>query len=240
MDLNLELIKKEIESSKSQKKRQAVTEGHDIPMAADEFLYNLKNAVETGQPNKATAKLGVVQELSESMKLDETGQIVGKKPVNEVINNHMNATQQPRQQPNPQPKQPHVNQNQLEQQADENFYKNLQETQQLITGNKTNNAGLADAMAQYTNMGSTRTNPQSQPINNPNYLIEQVNNAVHTYFQSSNVVNIIEQAVKNTMMEIYEKEKLASALNENKDMIQKIVVDTIISLKKRNQAQTTK
>jgi len=231
--VDLDFIKQEIDKSKKEKKQQAVSEGVDVPMARDEFLYGLKQAIETGRPNTATAKLGVVAERSENMVVDG-GQVVANKntqPINEVVHQKVNSVQQP-QQPTNQPQQKY---NQPDPNAvdprDAQFNKNLAESKQIL-GNA-NNVGLGDAISQYTNMGSTR-NPQPAPTSNPNYLIEQVNNAVQTYFQTSNVVSIIEQAVKNTMMEIYEKEKLASALNENKDMIQKIVVDTILNLKKRN------
>lgn len=236
-NIDLDFIKSEIDKSKAAKKKQAISEGHDVPMARDEFLYGLKNAVESGQPNKATAKLGIVSQRSEHIVV-EGGQVINKntQPVNEVVHQQVHATQQPKQQ-YVQQQNPQQNQNRLDQQADENFYRNLNETKQILGNNP--NMGLADSMQKYVSMGSTKSN-QSAPITNPNYLIEQVNNAVHTYFQTSNVVSIIEQAVKNTMMEIYQKEKVASALNENKEMIEKIVVDTILALRKRNQAQSSK
>jgi hypothetical protein len=46
---------------------------------------------------------------------------------------------------------------------------------------------------------------------------------------------LVEDIVKSTMMEMYQKEKLEKALNESQDKIQKMVVDTIIALQKRKQ-----
>ena len=92
------------------------------------------------------------------------------------------------------------------------YYQNLQEV-----NNKRNSVGMADAMAHAMGQpqgGQSLQQPTSQQMS-PNYLVEQVNNAVHTYM-TTNMNAVLEQAVKNTMMEIYEKEKIKIALEENK------------------------
>lgn len=224
--MDLELIAQEIKRRKDEKGQISEQSGVDIPH--DNFLHGLQVSLATGQPNKASAKLKVVNERSENMVV-QGDQVVNKNqnPVNEDVLREVHNTQ-PNYPPNPNP---NANPNGYAPNTgarDEQFYKNLNETQQLM-GNSNNDAGVADAIAKFQG-----NKPQGQPmITNPNYLTEQVNNAVQTYMQT-NVGVVVEAAVKSAMMEMYQKEKVEAALHENKEMIQKIVVETILALKKRN------
>lgn len=227
---DLELIKKEI--SKDRAKKQEVTEQTGIDIPQDNFLYSLQQSLVSGVPNKATAKLKVVNERSSNMTSDGFGvQNNNRIPVNEqVISNLQNIN------PNVQPKRQQFNapQNNMN---NEEYQRNLQEMERI--NSTRNNTGMADAMAQVigesTNTNSLRQPPQQM---SPNYLVEQVNNAVHTYM-TTNMNVVLEQAVKNTMMEIYEKEKIKIALEENKELIGKIVMETLIELKKQGEAKNT-
>lgn len=227
--MDLSLIAEEIKNRKKERGEIAEQAGIDIP--TDNFLHSLQQSLASGHPNKATAKLKVVNERSENMVVKGPGEgVINNNPhaVNEDVLRNVNP--QPSYTANPNPNvNPNVNPNYPQNNAssrDEQFYKNLNETKQILGNNE---IGMVDAMAMYQ-----KQQPNQQPmITNPNYLTEQVNNAVHTYMQT-NIAVVVEAAVKNTMMEMYQKEKIETALNENKEMIQKIVVETILALKKRN------
>jgi hypothetical protein len=234
--MDLDLIKKEIDSRKQLKKQTVVNEGQDVPMARDEFLYGLEQSLKTGKPNAATAKLNIVKERADNMEV-AGGQVINKntKPVNQQVINELAQTQAPQQtQQYNYPPNPNINQNPNGvDPREEQFYKNLQETKQLLGGN---NVGMADAMQMYM-----KNQPQQpQMITNANALNEAVRKEVLNFMGNIDLVKMVEDAVKGTMMEIYQKEKVETALNENKDLIKKMVVETILALKKRNQQQSTK
>jgi hypothetical protein len=223
--MDLDLIKKEIENKKREKQQIAEQSGIDVPMAKDNFLHSLQESLATGRPNKATQKLKVVTDRSNNMEVDG-GQVINKNkiPVNEQV---LETIQQPKPQVHPNQ---HVNPNPNPQidPREEQFYKNLQETKQLL-GN--NNVGMADAMQMYM-----KNQPQQpQMINSQNALNEAVQREVKSFMSNIDFPKLVEDIVKSTMMEMYQKEKLEKALNENQDKIQKMVVNTIIALQKRKQ-----
>lgn len=228
--MNLELIKKEIDSRKKEKNHIAESTGIDMPMAKDNFLRGLEESLKTGVPNKATAKLKVVNERAENIQVTDHG-VVNKNttPINHQVLNEIAQTKQPVNY-----YQPPVDPNALDP-REEQFYKNLQETKQLLGAN--NNMGMADALSLYQKQQA----PQGQQfISSPNALNEAVKREVNNYLANIDLEKMIEDVVKHTMMEMYQRERVEAALNENKEMIQKMVVNTIIALKNRNNKQTTK
>lgn len=224
--MDLELVKKEIESRKKEKTHIAETSGIDMPMAKDNFLHSLQESLQTGRPNQATQKLKVVTDRSDNMDVSG-GQVINnnKTPVNEQV---LQSIQQPVQQPTNTHNPPqNANSSGLDP-REEQFYKNLQETKQLL-GNS-NNVGMADTMSMYMKNQSE----QAQMITNSNALNEAVQREVKSFMANIDFPKLVEDIVKSTMMEMYQKEKLESALNENHDKIEKMVVDAILKLKKRN------
>lgn len=119
---------------------------------------------------------------------------------------------------------------------------------------------LADAMDNYvTTRNKTNSNPQNYgnyPQNHDNHLqnyngYSQNPNAIQpqqlnegilyetmTKYVNENYGRVIEEAIKGTIMEMYGREKILSVLNENKDIIKKMVYDIIREIqsksKKRN------
>jgi hypothetical protein len=228
--MDLDLIKQEIEKEKKKKGQLSEQIGVNIP--SDDFLYNLQQSLATGQPSKATAKLQVVNERSKNMNVDPVTKQVSnhnRVPVNEDVLRQMGNVKH---NVNPNPQNNEYYPPQQGGGRDAQFNNMVSETIQPLNSNN-NNAGIADAMAMYQNQPQVGQ-PQNQGmITNPNYLVEQVNNAVQTYMATTNMAQIIEVAVKNTMMEIYQKEKVEEAINENKGLIGKIVMETLIELKNK-------
>lgn len=240
--MNLDLIKQEIDSRKKEKNIIAERTGIDLPMAKDNFLHGLQQSLVSGVPNKASTKLKVVNERAENIKVTKDG-ILNKNttPVNEHVLQELAqpVPQQNYYQPQPQNYQqpPQNYQRQTDPNAldprEEQFYRNLQETKQIL--GSSNNIGLADAMALY------QKQPQEQNyISSPNALNEAVKREVNNFLSNIDIGRMVEDIVKNTMMEIYRKERVEQALNENQEMIQKMVVNTILAIKKRNAQQSGK
>jgi hypothetical protein len=79
---------------------------------------------------------------------------------------------------------------------------------------------------------------QGQPMLNEAYLIERVQKVVNNYL-SENLAPIFEDAIKNTIIEMYAVERIKEVLTENREMIKSLVYETIreIQAKSKNKTQ---
>jgi len=229
--MDIDLIQQEIDNRKKEKSQVAEQAG---VLPADQFLYQLQESLKTGVPTQASTKINMVKNRSENMGVDPVTRGVVNHNAAPVNTQMMNEVAQPTYQPqnvNVNPNQ-NPNPNQMDP-REEQFYKNLQETKQMLGGQ--NNAGMADAMSMYM-----KNQPQGQGIiSSPNALNEAVQREVQSFMSQINFPKLVEDIVKSTMMELYQKEKLEGALNENKDLVKKMVVDTIIQLKKQNTSKNS-
>lgn len=71
---------------------------------------------------------------------------------------------------------------------------------------------------------------------NEGALVESVKNVVNGYL-SENLGPIFEEAIKGTIIEMYAVERIKEVLNENKDLIKSVVVETIREIQARNKAK---
>jgi ABC-type oligopeptide transport system ATPase subunit len=74
-----------------------------------------------------------------------------------------------------------------------------------------------------------------QPILNEAYLTENVKKIVNNHLVES-FGPIVEEAIKSTILEMYAVERIKEVLNENKEIIQNIVYDTIRQLQAKSKA----
>ena len=79
--------------------------------------------------------------------------------------------------------------------------------------------------------------PEKRPMTE-GYLIEDVQKIVTGYL-TENLAPIFEEAIKNTIIEMYATERIKEVLDENKDLIKKMVYEVIreIREKKKPEAQ---
>jgi len=121
---------------------------------------------------------------------------------------------------------------------------------------KKRNQTLAESIASYTgNQGGqtsgsvdfngtkyltqppTATQQQSsvsQPTQiNEGALVENVKNVVNGYL-SENLGGVFEEAIKGTIIEMYAVERIKDVLNENRDLIKSVVIETIREIQAKN------
>jgi hypothetical protein len=224
-----ELIKEKKEASRSQ----------GGGFNRDEFLGNLLNSLETKQINEAVQKVGAVTERSD--------QIAGA-----VTKNGETFTQQS--QPRPQ----QMNETQSRTQAgftdidigpdgnivsrnnpvgqygnnrEEQLYNRIAESSNELA-RRYNSSGLIN---EYNKSGGNPAPTQSYV---PQNLNEQIEKTV-VGILSESMKEIANSALKNAIFESYQTERVANVIKEgiqeNKGLIKKIVVETILQLQKRNQ-----
>jgi hypothetical protein len=70
---------------------------------------------------------------------------------------------------------------------------------------------------------------------NEAYLTENVKKIVNNYLVE-NFGPVVEEAIKSTILEMYAVERIKEVLTENKEMVQKIVYDTIRELQAKSKA----
>jgi flagellar biosynthesis/type III secretory pathway protein FliH len=70
-----------------------------------------------------------------------------------------------------------------------------------------------------------------------NMLTEHVQNAVDG-FMNEHFSGIVQEAMKNTIIEMYSVERVKKTLEENKDLIRNVVVEVIKELQQRKAAKS--
>jgi len=71
---------------------------------------------------------------------------------------------------------------------------------------------------------------------NESILVENVKNVVNSYL-SENLGAVFEEAIKGTIIEMYAVERIKEVLNENRDLIKTVVVETIREIQAKNKAK---
>lgn len=103
---------------------------------------------------------------------------------------------------------------------------------------------LAESMQQYYNtpaVGAPMNNaPTAMPMTtggipmlNEAYLSENVKKIVNGYL-TENLGPIFEEAIKSTIIEMYAVERIKEVLNENREMVKSIVIETIKEIQARS------
>ena len=71
------------------------------------------------------------------------------------------------------------------------------------------------------------------PMLNEAYLSENVKKIVNGYL-TENLGPIFEEAIKSTIIEMYAVERIKEVLNENREMVKSIVIETIKEIQARS------
>jgi len=214
--IDLKNLSSEISARKREKKETAVKLGESgrAAMPSDQFLNGLWHAKESGVPNAATNTL--------KNKIDITE---GKTPSRQIDNldlmQHVDNTRQPIQQ------RPVVERQMPVTEApdrDDLLYAEFERKKREL----------------YENFPTIYKNPpqqQQQPARTGQVLNEEVildvKRDVIGYIKE-NFAPIVEEAMKDAIMEMYAVERIKQVINENNDIIEKIVIDTIRKIQERN------
>ena len=71
---------------------------------------------------------------------------------------------------------------------------------------------------------------------NEGALVEGVKNIVNNYL-TENLGSVFEEAIKGTIIEMYAVERIKEVLNENRDLIKTVVIETIREIQAKNKAK---
>lgn len=216
--VNLNKLKEEIDIRKKEKNMVSSRLGENVGSGVaprDTFLNGLLTSLKTGNEtassnliklveNKVSAKQGETARHS----VDET-KIVAPAPLRNAI--------------------PLDNQTvDMSPERDEQLFADLE-----IKRKQT----LAESMQKYvgtppTNKTTTSsTHPQMSL--NEGYLVENVKKIVDNYL-IENFGPIVEEAIKSTILELYAVERIKEVLQENKEMVKSVVMETIREIKQAN------
>lgn len=222
---DLNKLKTEIESRKKERNMTPSQLGESVGYGVaprDVFLNGLIESLTTGRETVSSTLVKTVDNKV-SAKKGESRRL----QVNETI-------QQPARQHIPSPTTETVD---MSPERDEELFRDLESKRKQT---------LAESIQGYVNtppVGTPMRNQPSQqnsaPMNlNEQYLAESVKKIVNNYLVE-NFGPILEEAIKDTMLEIYAVERIKSVLHENKDLVKTLVYEVIkeIQAKAKNKAQ---
>ena len=98
---------------------------------------------------------------------------------------------------------------------------------------------LAEQMQGFINSPTSNRQsitPTQSPVLNEGVLVENVKKIVNNYLVE-NFGPVIEEAIKNTVIEMYAVERIKEVLQENKEMIKALVYETIRELQAKKKSQ---
>lgn len=217
--VDLKNLKSEIDSRKRDKKEVAVRLGESGKgaMPSDQFLNGLLTAIKTGVPNKATNALKLLENRVDA----KEGKPATRRIDDVDLMQHVDTVRQPTVQ--------------------------RQERQQLVEAPDRDELLYAEFERKqrelYQNYPNTYKTPPQQSRGGGQVLNEEVMREIKTDiigYIKENFAPIIEEAMKDAIMDMYAEERIKQVITENTDVVEKIVVDTIRKIQDRNKAQQLK
>lgn len=211
--IDLNKLKEELESRKqSGNQRQS----GEINLPKDNFLYELENSLRSGAESRATNRIKLIENKA-AEKNNET-------PVHgDVAVNTVNKQTRPQQQIRPQ----QTNKNYIAESPDreELMYKEFNQ--------KTKNSGLGDALNEFVGTPRPQQKFGTPQMINEELLNENVKKIVNNYL-SENLEAIFEEAIKETILELYAMDRIKTVISENKDIVKTAVYDVLREIQSKN------
>lgn len=206
--IDLNKLKNEIEQKRSE--RVVQNQNNSGIQPRDSFLHSLTESLNKGVPTQATETVKQV--------VNEAAIKKNERPVHSVSNT--------RPQQAPQPKRP-VNNQRIDEGYDreEQMYQDINNMNQ--NGNYLNHNGQ-----QYLAAPPQQYQQQPQQINEA-LLTETVATLVNNHI-SDNLTNVLGEAVNNTVANLYAAERIKTVLNENREIIEQIIYDTLRKLQDKS------
>jgi hypothetical protein len=232
--LDLNKLRDEIDKEKQNKNMTQSSLGESVGTGVsprDVFLKGLLEARETGADNAATTLIKTV----ENKTTEKHGGIITHK-INETA---------------PMPVQPRTPTVEMSPERDEQLFRDLEtkrkatlaESIQQFTGSQT--AAPPAPAVNYNGQQFLTSAPAGAPVTTPvgapmqineAALVENVKNVVNGYL-SENLGVIFEEAIKGTIIEMYAVERIKEVLNENRDLVKSVVVETIREIQAKSKAK---
>lgn len=217
-NVNLNKLKEEINSRKREKNMVSSNLNENVGTGVaprDTFLNGLLESLKTGRETASTALVKTVE--------NKVSDKLGEKTKLSVSN-----TSSVQRQSQPQ----RLSEIDMSPERDE---------QMFVEFDKMKNKTLAETIEGYTKTPYVGAPMQQQSMQQPtmineNYLTENIKKTVNNYL-SENFSLIVEEAIKNTILEMYAVERIKEVLHENKDLIRTVVIETIREIQAKNKAK---
>jgi len=220
--IDLNRIKEEINNRKNEimmEQNSSINISGGIGTPQKSFLHGLLEARKHGIQTSSAKIINEINNKAEE-KLKGKKTPIGTLPKN---SNYMNAI--PRQMP--------INEN-IElnemQERDELLFKKMDSA----------NKSLIDSLIEYEKAPLVGTPMQNQTVNynqqvplNEAMIVENIKKMVNNYL-AENLPPIIQEAFRDTIIEMYSIERIKEVLQENKEMIKSVVVEVIKEIKARS------
>lgn len=228
--LNLNKIRDEIHKEKQSRITTSSQSGKNIGNGLaprDEFLHGLRESVDKGI---ATPSINLIKNVEN--KVSEKNGDNFKYKINENL---------PIKPDNSRPKSTQVDTS-LE--RDEQLFADLEKKrkQTLAESIASFTGGQSNKQSGSVNFNGTEylTSPPKQEMSssqssqiNEELFIENIKNVVNNYL-SENLSSVFEEAIKGTIIEMYAIERIQKVLNENRDLIKSMVIETIREIQAKN------
>lgn len=231
--LNLNKIREEIDKEKlSRMSPSQLNENTGKNVSPrDEFLNGLLMARKSGKDTPASTLIKNVE-----------NKVAAKH--GEVIRHVINET------PTQHPTQHPINDNRIDKisaDRDEQLFRDLntkrtetlaESIQNFNGSNNQNTQNPQNPQVNYNGNQYLTTQPQQpQQQLNEAALVENVKGVVNNYL-AENLGSVFEEAIKNTVIEMYAVERIKEVLNENRDLIKSVVIETIRDIQDRNKKKS--
>jgi hypothetical protein len=207
--VNLNKLKEEIDSRKRDKGQLPSNIGEGISSPKDKFLNGLLISLNTGKDTVSTNLIKTVDNTV-SQRLGESTKL----KVSENISHEEPRTM-------PKSTTPVEMSPEREEQMWQEFQRSKKQT-------------LAEQMSGYIN--NHQQGYQQPTTINEGALINNVKTVVDKYLME-NFGTVVEDAIKSTILEMYAAEKIKEVLNENRELIKSVVIETIREIQAKNKAK---
>lgn len=231
--LDLNKLKDEIHKEKQNKNVVPSQLGEQVGTGVsprDVFLHGLMQARETGQVTPSSQLIQVVEN-----KVSEKHGEVKKHVVNETPTAPVTTTTAP---VGPSPDRDEQLFADLEKKRKSTLAESIEKFQGANPANTTTPPSVNFNGTQYLTTPPVGAPMNEAPVQMPMQLneaalVENVQNVVKGYL-TENLGPIFEEAIKNTVIEMYAVERIKEVLNENRDLIKSVVVETIKEIRDRS------
>jgi hypothetical protein len=231
--IQLDKIKEEIKSRREQSNVVPQYLGENVNSLSgsprDEFLNGLVTSLKTGSATPAT---NLVREVH-----------------NTVVDKKGGDTKHSISKPTPKPtpvRNSHPSKVDMSPERDEQMFKDFEKMkgstlaesiEKFNGGTGGNSSPTVDFNGQqYLTSAPAQANQGKSQQLNEGVLVESVKSIVNEHL-SENLAPIFEEAIKNTIIEMYAVERIQEVLKENKDLIKSVVVETIKEIRDRSKSK---
>lgn len=225
--VDLNKIKEEIDVRKRERGIMTEKVQGTTLLPKDQFLNGLVTSLQTGQSTASTNLIKLVENKTAEKKGEGTVHTTSQPGLSTAVTTPTVQI----------PRQPLNEYDNLSPEREEQMFRDLEARRKKT---------LAESMQQYINtpvVGSPMNNnvlPMSPapgmngvPMLNEAYLAENVKKIVNGYLSES-LGPIFEEAIKSTIIEMYAVERIKEVLQENREMIRGVVIETIKEIQARS------